>query len=62
MRAIGGSSGSESRVVPTVTIQAKDAWLVPVDGSATRPWGGRTAPVPPHAEFKLSHIGLPFGG
>ncbi|MET8724151.1 hypothetical protein [Streptomyces misionensis] len=33
------SSGSESRVVPTMTLKRIEAWLVLVGGSAARPWG-----------------------
>jgi hypothetical protein len=39
VRVVDSSSGSESRVVPALTIKTTEAWLVPVDGSAARPSG-----------------------
>ncbi|GDY80801.1 hypothetical protein SAV31267_102860 [Streptomyces avermitilis] len=47
VRVVDSSSGSESRVVPAVTLTSEEARPVPVGGSATRP-RGRSAPVPPH--------------
>lgn len=56
VRTIGGISGAASRVAPAVTLKSEEARLIPVGGSAARP-SGRSAPVPPHAEFVHSYIG-----
>ncbi|GAA2359652.1 hypothetical protein GCM10010246_57280 [Streptomyces cuspidosporus] len=55
VRTVGGTSVAASRVVPTVTFKSIEAWLMPMVGSAARP-SGRSAPVPPHAEFWRTHI------
>jgi hypothetical protein len=40
LNVVDSTSGSESRVVPTVTDkQHQQAWLRLVEGSAARPWG-----------------------
>ncbi len=39
VRVVDSGSGSESRVVPAVTLKSEEAWLVPVGGSAARPGG-----------------------
>lgn len=62
VRVVDGSSGSESRVVPTVTFKSKEAWPVPVDGSAARPGGpfGSGTSARRNSSFPISEV--PFCG
>ncbi|GGZ29137.1 hypothetical protein GCM10010327_69370 [Streptomyces nitrosporeus] len=62
LRVVDSSSGSESRVVPAVTLKGEEAWLVPVGGSAARPGGpfGFGTSVRRNSGFPIS--GVPFCG
>ncbi|BAU68544.1 hypothetical protein SAVERM_1p97 (plasmid) [Streptomyces avermitilis MA-4680 = NBRC 14893] len=62
VRVVDSSSGSESRVVPAVTLTSEEARPVPVGGSATRPRGpfGSGTSAPRNSSFPISEV--PFCG
>ncbi|MEW2515826.1 hypothetical protein [Streptomyces sp. NPDC046870] len=56
VRVVDGSSGSESRVMPALTLKSEEAWPVPVGGSAARPLGAVRLRYLRTPEFELSEI------
>ncbi|MFF7780466.1 hypothetical protein ACFZCG_39415 [Streptomyces tanashiensis] len=56
------SSGSESRVVPALTLKSAEAWLMPVGGSAARPKGPFGSGTSEGRNFGFPIPELPFYG
>ncbi|GAA3372643.1 hypothetical protein GCM10017744_104970 [Streptomyces antimycoticus] len=62
VRVVDSISGSESRVVPAMTLKSTEAWPVLAGGSGARPWGAVRLRYLRMSNFDARIFGLPFCG